>query len=138
MTTGAKPGLGTQLQRDDGAGNYSTIAEVDNIAGPSEGLDNDDATSLDSAAREFIGTIVNSGQVTFDLNFLPGNATHQGLISDLRNKALRNFKLNFTQFTPTRVFSFAALVTGFDRSAATSKKTTAKCTLKISGLVTEA
>jgi hypothetical protein len=60
------------------------------------------------------------------------------LIADLRNKALRNFKLNFTQFTPTRVFSFAALVTGFDRSAATSKKTTAKCTLKISGLVTEA
>jgi hypothetical protein len=139
MASGAKAGLGTQLQRDDGAGNYTTIAEIISVNGPSEALETIDVTNMDSPSnyREYIATFIDGGEVSFEANFLPGNATHQGMASDLRGRTLRNFKLLFTQFSPTRTFAFAGLVTKFDRTSAVAAKVTASCTIKISGAITE-
>jgi len=138
MTQGVA-GYGTQLQIGDGGGPevFTTIAEITNISGPGLSMDTADMTHHQSpgAWEEHVGTILRSGEVTFDLNYIPTHATHNastGLINDMENRTLRNFKLIFPNAGAT-TWNFAALVTGFEPSAPHDDKLGASVTCKISG-----
>lgn len=137
--TDALSGHGTLLQIGDGADpeNFTTIAEVRDITGPGLGLDTADVTSHDSTGgwEEHIGTILRSGEVTFDVNYIPTDGTHDassGLINDQESRTLRNFQLVFPDGGGT-TWSFAALVTGFDPTGPVDGELTASVTLKPSG-----
>ncbi len=140
MVSQATAAFGTFLQLGDGAApieNFVTIAEVLDIAGPELGLDTAETTSHDSPGsyEEWVGTILRTGNVSFDVNFLPTDATQSfaaGLILDQANKTLRNFKLIFTDVGAT-TWSFAALVTLFTPAAPVADKLSASVTLKLSG-----
>lgn len=142
--TQALRGLGTLLKIGDGGSPtevFTTIAEVVSITGPSLGLDTADATNMDSPGgwEEHIGTVLRSGEVGLDLNFHPTEATHRdasgGLLNDMKNKTVRNFELHFTDAGAT-VWTFAALVTGFEVSAPHDDRLSATVTLKLSGAPT--
>lgn len=140
MTTSATSTKGIRLQRGDGGGTevFTTIGEVTNIKGPSEKASQLDATSFDSTAMEFISGLSDSGEITFDMNFVGQNAQQQGLRTDLRNGTLRNFKLilNDHATTPTTV-AFSAIVTAApDIAGGVNQVVKASCTLKVSGLPT--
>jgi predicted secreted protein len=136
--------FGTLLQVGDGATpteSFTTIAEVRDITGPEISMDTEDITPHDAADgwEEFIPTILRSGEVTFDVNFVPSNATHGdtsgGLINLLKNRTLRNFKMVLPT-TPTYTWSFAAYVTGFRNSEPVGGALAASVTLKPSGVLT--
>lgn len=128
--------LGTELQVGDGEANetFTKIAKVTNIGGPSLSLDTEDTTDHDSVDgwEEVMATILRSGEINLDLSFLPGNAGHVGLINDMTNRVLRNFRLVFPD-TSSTTWSMSGYVVGFDPSAPHDNKLEATVTIKPSG-----
>ena len=131
--------FGTLLKVGDGAGTevFTTIAEVRDINGPTTTLDTEEVTSQTSANGydEHIGTILRGGDVSFDINYIPTDGTHDestGLISIMNGKALNNFQIVMTD-SGTTTWSFAALVTAVGPTMPVAGALRASITLKISG-----
>jgi len=131
--------FGTLLQIGDGGSpeSFTTIAEVSSISGPSLSLDAVEITHHSSTDgwREFVGGLLDGGEVSFDINFLPTDATHNastGLLADMMNRTRRNFKLVFPDSGST-TWSFTALVTAFEPAEPTDDKLAASVTLKLTG-----
>ena len=138
-TTGTS-GFGTLLKAGNGGSpteTFTTIAEIKSISGPQLSIEMIDATHMESPSsyREMKPSFKDGGEVTFDVNFLPANATHTALTTDFEAKTLRNFKITWPN-TGATVWSFSAYVTGFQPSAAIDDMLSASVTLKISGAVT--
>ena len=145
MATGALSSFGTFLKIGNGGTpteTFTTIAEVRDISGPAFALGTEDVTNHDSAGwREHIPTIIEAGQVTFDLNF-KGDAT-QGfgsgsLYDDMVDKTKRNFQIVLPSGVGATndTGAFAAYVTGFELSAPVEGVLSASVTLQITGAVT--
>lgn len=131
--------FGTLLKIGDGGGTevFTTIAEVLDISGPGLALNTEESTSHSSPGgwKESVATILEAGEVSFEINYLPGNATHNastGLIRDMVGRIKRNFKVVFPDVAQT-TWSFAAFVTGFEPDAPVQGKLGAKITLEITG-----
>lgn len=132
--------FGTLLKIGDGASpteSFTTIAEVTNIGGPSLSLDPIEITSHSSTGgwREFIGGLLDGGEVSLEINYDPVGATHDastGLIYDMTNRTVRNFQLVFPD-TGNTTWSLSALVTAFEPSEPIDDKLAASVTLKVSG-----
>lgn len=130
---------GTLLKIGDGGGTevFTTIAEVVDIGGPTMTLDPIDVTSHDSTAayREFIGGLLDAGEVTLTINYVPTAATHDattGLIADMVARVVRNFQLVFPD-SGTTTWSISALITSFEPGEPIDDKLSADITLKLSG-----
>jgi len=128
---------GTLLKLGDGGGpeTFATIAEVRGISGPSLAADAIEATNHDSeeAWREFIGGLKDGGEVSFDINFIPDEGTHDastGLASKVGYKD--NYQLVFPT-SPAVTWSFPAVLTGFEPTAPIDDVLTAAITLKVAG-----
>lgn len=132
--------VGLKLQRGDGqtpTEGFTTIAEITNIAGPNESAAQADVTSFDSTAKEYRALLPDSGEVTFDMNFVGSDAQQQGLRSDLRAGSVRNFKIiikdKALEADCTNV-AFAAIVTDLSGpQGGVDSALTQSCTLKVTG-----
>ncbi|MFW6079530.1 MAG: phage tail tube protein [Gemmatimonadota bacterium] len=137
--TEALAGQGTLIEIGDGGDpeSFTTVAEVLDINGPALALDTEDATSQESpnSVEEVVPTIIRTGQVTFDVHFLPTDATQDpatGLVADLMNRQRRNFQVVWPD-EGSDTWSFAAYVVGFQPGAPVAGKLTASVALKIDG-----
>ena|SRR5688500_3473366 len=134
--------FGTLLQVGDGADPevFATIAEVKDIDGPDISMDTEDITPHDAVGgwEEFVPTILRSGEITFDLNFVPSNAQHGdasgGLIASLKSRARKNYRLVLPT-SPAYQWTFAAYVTGFSNSMPVGGVLGASVTLKVTGVL---
>lgn len=140
--TGAIAGFGTLLKIGDGGTSevFTTIAEVTEISGPKFKLDTAEVTSHSSTSawRERIATLLDPGEVSLKINFIPTNATHSqtsGLLRDMKNRTLRNFKLVFPDAGVT-TWMFAAFVTGFEPSEPIDEQLSADVALTLTGAPT--
>lgn len=138
----AVSGYGTLIKIGDGATPgpevFTTVAEVKDITGPGFEAGTLEVTNQSSpgAVREFIIGLLDAGEVTFDLNFLPGHATQDestGLLGAYLSRAKKNYQLIFP-VTPSWQINYAALVTGFEPSAPVDDPLTASVTQKVTGL----
>ncbi len=116
---------------------FTTIAECYDISGPSLALDAIEITHHTSTDgwREFVGGLLDGGEVTLSINFDPVGATHgysSGLVEDMVNRTKRNFQLVFPD-PGTTTWAFTALVTGFEVKAPIDDRLSSDVTLKISG-----
>lgn len=128
-------GLGTLLKLHDGVSTYTTILEVTDISGPSMSADSVEYTNHSSPnfTREFKPGLVDPGEVTFNVNWVPTNATHNltaGLAYLLRNRLSRSFQLVFPDGT---TWTFDAFVTGYEVTAPIDDKLGCDVTLKVTG-----
>ena len=132
--TNALGALGTELRR---AG--TKVAEVRTISGPGITLDTTDVTSHDSTGgwEEVIATILRSGTVTFEINYVPTAATHKnaagGLIHDMIGRISSTWTIVLGAVT---LASFTGYVTGFSPTANHDGSLSASCTIKPTGVVT--
>lgn len=122
------------------ASTLTDIAGVRDISGPSMTMEEIDVSSRDNAWMEYVGGMIDGGEVTFDIVYDPDHATHLaatagGLVKDLMNRTAQAFKLKFADTTPATA-SFNALVTKFTPKAPYQDAQTADVTLKISGAIT--
>lgn len=139
MTTAAKSSFGTFLKLGDGGATevFATIAEVKDIKGPKLSLETEDVTSHDSTDGwvEHIGTLLDGGDVSFELNWLPANATQSftaGLLKDMVGRTKRNFQL-VVPAAASLTWTFAALVTEFQPELKVKGAQVASIKLQISG-----
>lgn len=116
---------------------FTTVAEVFEIGGLGESNDLVDTTNFDSAgAREYIGGLADGSEISVSCNYIPGNATQSGAITDAKNKATRNIQVHVEQGSPTTIFAFAAVCLGWTVEPAVDDKNVLRLTFKISGSVT--
>lgn len=140
--TEAQKGHGTLLEKGDGASPevFTTIAEVLDIDGVKLGLEPLDATSHDSPDGwiERIGGLLDGGEVSFSVNLIADDPTHDettGLESELVGRTKKNYQIVVNGASGPKTISFAALVTSYEVKAPVEGKLTADITLTISGAV---
>lgn len=140
MATQAVSSHGTFLKVGDGTTPtevFTTIAEVLDISGPGQTLNTEDATNHDSGGwREPIPTILECGEVTFDINFY-NDTTQSGFLTDMTSRARRNFQMVLPLETPLTL-EFKGYVTNFEYSAPVEGILRASCTVMITGPITTA
>lgn len=134
-------GLKTQMQIEDSSnpGTYLTIAEVLTITALSLSTESVDVTNMDSPDKfmEFIPGLRDSGEVSFDINYIFDEATHgssTGILQDFVDveTTVRNFKIIFPDVGST-TWSFAGFVTGFTLNDPVDAAVTASITIKVTG-----
>ena len=129
--TSAIAGFGIQLKIGTVA-----IAELQDVSGPSLSLETIEVTSHSSVEgwKEYIAGLLDAGEISFDINYVPTNATHKnaagGLIYILAQRAVQAFSLVFPD---TTTWTFNAFVTAFEPSAPVADKLSASVTLKLTG-----
>jgi hypothetical protein len=142
MSDDALSAFGTGLYHGSLVGETVTydanpIAHVRDIEGPGSEMGTEDTTHHASpgAVNEFVPTTLNPGEVTFEINWLPDNATHApdtGLLYWHGQRSKEYFMLEYPDGTTDE---FAAYVTKFARKAPVKGVMRADVTLKISGLI---
>lgn len=136
--TQALAGLGAHIKLgSSGSSNFSTIAEVLDLTGPGETLNMTEVTNHDSTYVERIPTVLDGGEVTFDVNTLPGDATQgstAGLRNLLRNKEQRAFRM-FYSSTSSRHEQFNAYVTNSELNLPVQEQIRTSFTLTVDGSV---
>jgi len=116
----------------DGTEAFTTVAEVKSISGPNTQTSIIDITHMqsDNNTREFLPTLIDPGEMSFVINFLPNSSGHQGLRTDQKNRTKRNWKLVFTDSAAT-TYSLAGYITGFGITAEIENALQANCTVKL-------
>lgn len=128
--------FGTLLKR-----NGTTVAEVTDIGGPGMSREDIDMTHHQSPNRwrEFAKGLKDGGEVTFTINYIPTNATHNvatGVLADFANDTtVDTWSLVFPDGGAT-TWSFPGFITDFEPAAPIDDKLAADITIKISGAPT--
>lgn len=131
--SGAVAGPGWLLKH-----NGSIIEEVIDISGPEQKAEKDDVTNQSSPNfyKEWIPTLLDGGDVSFNANFVPGASVQGGLLSAMQARTLEDFTLTPPTPYAANVISFSAYVTDWDLKTPHSKKATLEVKLSVSGPVT--
>jgi predicted secreted protein len=110
------------------------IGEITNFDGPGGTNSEIDVTSMDSTSREFRNGLRDSGEVTLEMNFVPGNV---GQVDLRTQQAETNTPGSYVMIlSDATEISFSAFVREFSISGAVDDKVSASVTLRVTGDVT--
>lgn len=139
MTTNASIGRGSKFSMGatTNSNTLTDIAEVFDITPPNEQTDTIDASHYQSPGkqREFITGLTDPGDVSFDMNFLPGSASETLILTAKTDGLKRAAKITFPA---GQTWAFDMLVTGYEPSMPDDDKMTCTVTGKVTGSVTRA
>jgi hypothetical protein len=113
---------------------FTTIANVIDVSGPGGSASVIDITNLASVAREKRMGLPDEGQVTFNVQLDPDNATHQAVRDARKNRTECQFRLTLTDSTPTTL-TFNGFVLNFSVSLAVDDVVKASITIEVNGAV---
>lgn len=135
-----KHGFGAKFFLDD-AGTLTEISDVMSVTPPSPTVETIDTTTHGSAGgvREFIAGLIDAGEGSIRINYLPGSASDALLAAAVLSRAVKPWKINVPASTGTWDFTGNCIVTGYEKDdVVIDDKMTAVLTFKASGLITEA
>jgi hypothetical protein len=126
----------TLFQHSPDGVTYTTVAEVTKVQNTGSKADLADVTNFDSPSsfREFLATLVDSGDIAVDCNFIPGNATQQILETDFNNQTLGYYKITLPSTLGNA--TFRAYVSSKDFDLPVEKQATRSVKLKVTGPMT--
>lgn len=132
MTTAAMIGLGITLEMQDliTPNDWFFIAEVFNLNPPSQVDDVVEATHYQSPnrRREYIPGLVESGEVSFDMNYVPGSD------SDVLINAAQGVEKRLRITFPNGVSQvFNGVRQGYEKNAPIDDRMTATVTFRVTG-----
>jgi hypothetical protein len=109
---------------------FTYIAETRDFTLPNESTGTDDATHMQSPNRvqEFIDTLTDPGEVSFDMNLVPGSASDQFLMACRGKRMLWRYT-----FPSGHQFLGYGVRTGYEKSAPAAGRMEASVTFKVSG-----
>jgi hypothetical protein len=122
----------------DPTNGFTTIAEVRDSEGPNMGVGDTEVTyhNSPSSMKQYIPGLIEGGEVTIPVNWLPGDSTHDsstGLLSDLMNRTKnRDFCIVLSD-TANSVIYFTGYVKAFEPSHPVEGALQANITLKVDG-----
>lgn len=137
MTTHADIGHGTLFKLWDdelSPPDYRSVAEVTKITPFAIARESVDVTHTESPdrIREFIPGLVDYGNASIEMNFVPGSDADQRMRALFETRELSRCQLSFPTSPPT-LMNFFALATAYEPDAPIEGKMTASATFKISG-----
>lgn len=118
---------------------YKPIGEITDFSGPGGSAAVIDTTSLDSTRKEKLMGLADEGQISFSLNFVPGNAGQVAFRAARASRAETNFALVFsdaTTTTPATNATFAGFALEFSVAGAVDDKVSGSAVIEITGAVT--
>ncbi len=122
----------------DPSSGFTAIAEILDSEGPSMERGDLEVTYHNSPGgrRQYIPDLLELGEVTFDINYLPTDSTHDstdGLLADLKNGIEdRDFVIVLSDSASTPIY-FTGYVKGFNPAHPVSGQLTASITIKVNG-----
>src|SRR5262245_27506080 len=140
--TEARLGYSTELRRGSGLSpeTFTLVKEVTSIGDFGEENDLVEVTHMTSpnARKEYIYGLADGSEVPVECNYIPDDATHQGLISDNKDRTSRNFEMELydTDGVSEGKFLFTALVMGWKIDLEVAEAQKATFTLKVTGEIT--
>ena len=137
--TMAVAGYGTLLLREsDTPGTFELVEEIFNLSGPGEKMDTIEATHMTSpgARKEYIASLLDSGEMSFEANFLPQAAIQKACKGDLNNRTLKKWRITYADESAT-TYEFDAFVTQWEPGAQVDDKLNVSGTLKITSEIEE-
>lgn len=129
-STTVKIGQGDAASVAAGSDTFDTIGEVKNFQGPGGTADIIDATHFGSTAKEKIMGLPDNGQVTFGVNYVPGDIGQDAAAAARNSQTLKNIRVTFSNGT---IWDFKAYVMGINPSGAVNSIVDATITVEISG-----
>ncbi len=137
MTTNAQIGHGALFKlRDDTVSPpaYVTVAEVTSITPFSIARDAVETTHTESpdGIREFIPGLIDYGDASIELNWIPASTTDARIRGLFETRDLSHAQIVFPT-SPAETLQFACLATAYSPAAPLDDKMTASATFKISG-----
>jgi len=140
-TPAALPAINTLLKLGNGASPevFTTIANVSSITGLQLSANIVDVTSHSTGVpwRQKITTLLDAGDLSFDLFFIPADTGHQELLTIFQEKngttdGLRNYQLWFPDAAPTK-YQFSAYISKFSLTEAVDNVVRAAVTFTATG-----
>jgi hypothetical protein len=128
-----------EIATENSPDSYVALAEVTNITPPSADVDQVDTTHMQSPGRyrEFIDGLIDGGECSCEINFIPGNATDQRMFELLALPTgvthARNCRISFANGV---TWSFLGTLTGYEPDVPVDDRMTATITFKVSGAIT--
>lgn len=140
MTTEAALGYGTLLQRWSGAA-WVTTAEQVNVNGPSLSSDDVEVTNHDSpnSTKEYIPALLDTGEISFDGNFIPSNASQQQLLADQVARTVSDWRIvlpDAVLLANRTKWTFEGYIKTLDFSYPTPTQMTISGSMKLAGAAT--
>lgn len=137
-TTQAIIGYGSTIEVETSAGSgvYTKLGEVTSITPPNEKVDQIDVTHMESPnrTREFIQGLIDPGEMSLDINYVPGGSTDDFIIAWRLAGESRSVKLTFP--SSAAVWTFPAFILGFTPTMGVAEALKAALSLKVAGAVT--
>lgn len=89
------------------------VTQIRNLNGPDESIDVADSTHMDTVGgkRTFIPTLVNSGQITLEIEYDPDDVMHIALVADAEAKTSRPFQITETDAAPAKTKDGTGIIT---------------------------
>jgi hypothetical protein len=117
---------------------YTAISEIKSFTGPGGSAAVIDVTDLSSTGKEKRMGIMDEGQLTFTLHYIPTDTEHMALRAARVSRAETQFQLVFTDDSPATTWDFNGFVTNFSVSGAVDGVIEANVTIEITGVIQEA
>jgi len=140
MATDAQIGWGAELWIDNASGTLTEIAEVTGVSLPNPETSEVEATHFKSPnrRREYIAGLIEDGEGTFEINYVPGSAT-AALITEAQDSGdVRDYKIVIPDGEGTWEVTGQLIVRRFERNIPIDDRMTASLTVRFTGAKTEA
>lgn len=139
--TDAKIGYGTKYEIWDASLTtpaYVEVAEVINVTPGEASADRIDATHMQSPnrRREYISGLIDSGEASFEINWVPGSDTDVLLRDLFESGDSVNHRITFPGAAPRVTVVYEASIIGFSKAVPIDDRMTATITVAVSGAET--
>jgi predicted secreted protein len=141
MTTEAQIGIGAEFWLEATAGGTLTqLAEITAVSLPNAQVAEVEATHFGSPnrRREYVSGLIDDGEGTFEMNYMPGSATDALIRAALADHAARGYEIRVPDGSGEWVISGDCIVTGYERNVPIDDRMTATMTVRFTGASTEA
>lgn len=130
-------GYGTTFEIGNASGGtsstYTTVGEVKKLDISNDKVDLEDVTHMQSpdARHEYITTLIDDGEISFDANFIPDDAGQVEMKTARDARSKRDFRITLPN--SLGVYTADGFVVGFSRPLAHDKAATVSGKVKITG-----
>lgn len=114
------------------SGTFTEIAEVINVTPGEATADRIDATHMQSPGRrrEYISGLIDNGEASFEINWVPGSATDEFLRGLFESGEVRDHQIEFPNGVTV---TYDASIIGFSKAIPIDDRMTATITIAVSG-----
>ena len=143
MATEAQIGLGTEFWLWDsslGTPALVQLGEILSVTPPNPQTAQVEATHMGSPdrRREFIAGLIDDGEGTFEMNYVPGSTTDVLIRASQTAGDTRAYRIVIPDGAGTWQVDGDCIVTGYERNIPIDDRMTATLTVRFTGAVTEA